>query len=207
MKKYLLQSTAAITALAFVTSCTNIKDDRTRTVAEGGLAGSLIGGLAGGIIGHQSGRGVEGALLGAAIGGIGGMAVGNHVANKKAAYASQEQWLDACIAQAERVNSQARAYNRSLQSKIAGLESRYAAAKASGNTRELRSIKQAVVVLQRESTQQAKVVDTEISQQSTVIRQTGSSGLSSRVTQLRSTRSSISSSQDRLADLGNQIDV
>jgi hypothetical protein len=40
-----------------------------------------------------------------------------------------------------------------------------------------------------------------------VVSQTGDSGLSSRVTQLRSTRSSLSSNQDRLADLGNQIDV
>ncbi len=207
MKRIFLQSTAAITAIAFITSCTNIKDDRQRTITEGGLAGSVIGGLAGGIIGHQSGRGFEGALAGAALGGLAGVAYGNHVANKKAAYASQEAWLRACIEQADRANAQARAYNRSLQSKIAGLESRYASAKASGNRSEMRNIKQAVVSLQKESNQQVKAVDTEISQQSTVVRQTGDAGLSSRVTQLRSTRSSLNSSQQRLADLNNQIDV
>ncbi len=207
MKKFFLQSTAAITAIAFVTSCTNIKNDQDRTRAEGALAGTVIGGLAGGIIGHQSGRGVEGALLGAGIGALGGLAVGDHVARKKARYASQEAWLNACIAQCERANSNARAYNRSLSSKISNLESRYASAKASGNKAEMRSIKQAVVVLQKESNQQVKVVDTEIREQTTVVNQTGDSGLSSRVTQLRSTRSSLSSNQDRLADLGNQIDV
>jgi hypothetical protein len=207
MKKFFLQSTAAVTALAFVTSCTNIKDDGTRTRTEGALAGTAIGALAGGIIGHQSGRGVEGALLGAGIGALGGLAVGDHVARKKARYASQEAWLDACIAQAERVNANARAYNRSLQSKISNLESRYASAKSSGNKAEMRKIKQAVVTLQQESREQTKLVDSEIKEQSSVVSQTGDSGLNSRVTQLRSTRSSLGSSQERLADLGNQIDV
>ncbi|QIF05799.1 YMGG-like glycine zipper-containing protein [Roseimicrobium sp. ORNL1] len=207
MKNLFLRSTAAVTALAFVTSCANIKDDQTRTRTEGTLAGGAIGALAGGIIGHQSGRGFEGALIGAGIGSLAGLAVGDHVARKKARYASQEAWLDACIAQAERVNSNARAFNRSLSSKISNLESRYASAKASGNKAEMRNIKQAVVVLQQESREQGKVVDTEIKEQSSVVSQTGSSGLSNRVTQLRSTRSSLSSNQDRLADLGNQIDV
>jgi uncharacterized protein YcfJ len=207
MKNLLLRSTAAVTAIAFVTSCTNIKDDQTRTRAEGTLAGGAIGALAGGIIGHQSGRGFEGALLGAGIGSLAGLAVGDHVARKKAKYASQEAWLDACIAQAERVNANARSYNRSLSSKISNLESRYASAKASGNKSEMRNIKSAVVSLQQESREQSKLVDNEIKEQSSVVSQTGSSGLSSRVTQLRSTRSSLSSSQDRLADLGNQIDV
>jgi predicted lipid-binding transport protein (Tim44 family) len=207
MKNLFLRSTAAVTALAFVTSCANIKDDQTRTRTEGTLAGGAIGALAGGIIGHQSGRGFEGALIGAGIGSLAGLAVGDHVARKKARYASQEAWLDACIAQAERVNSNARAFNRSLSSKISNLESRYASAKASGNKAEMRNIKQAVVTLQQESREQGKLVDTEIKEQSSVVNQTGSSGLSSRVTQLRSTRSSLSSNQDRLADLGNQIDV
>ena len=67
MKNLLLRSTAAVT---FVTIRTNIKDDQTRTRAEGTLAGGAIGALAGGIIGHQSGRGFEGALLGAGIGSL-----------------------------------------------------------------------------------------------------------------------------------------
>ena len=207
MKKFFLQSTAAVTALAFVTSCANIQNDQDRTRAEGTLAGGAIGALAGGIIGNQSGRAFEGALIGAGIGALGGLAVGDHVARKKAKYASQEAWLDACIAQAERVNSNARSYNRSLQSKISNLESRYASAKSSGNKAEMRNIKHAVVALQQESREQTKVVDSEIKEQSSVVNQTGDSGLSSRVTQLRSTRSSLGSSQERLADLGNQIDV
>jgi hypothetical protein len=207
MKTFLIRSTAAFTAVAFLSSCANIKDDQTRTRAEGTLAGSLIGGGLGAIIGHQSGRGVEGAFIGAAAGGLVGLAVGDHVARKKARYASQEAWLDACISHAEQVNRNAISYNNSLRNKIAGLESRLAAAKRSGDTGEIRRVKQAVVVLQKEASQQAKVVDSEIQEQKSVVSQTGSSGLSSRVTQLRSTRSSLSNSQERLADLGNQADA
>ena len=71
----------------------------------------------------------------------------------------------------------------------------------------LRRVKQAVVSLQKETSQQIKAVDTEITEQNTVIKQTSSGTLSSRVTDLRSTRSSLNSSQERLADLGNQADA
>jgi hypothetical protein len=202
-----LRITAAVTAIAFVSSCTNIKNDQTRTRAEGTLAGSLIGGGLGAIIGHQSGRGVEGALIGAAAGGLVGLAVGDHVARKKAKYASQEAWLDACIAHAEQVNRNAVSYNNSLRNKIAGLESRLAAAKRSGDSGEIRRVKAAVVDLQKETSQQIKVVDTEINEQRGVVQQTSSGSLSSQVTELRSTLSSLSSSQERLADLGNQADA
>lgn len=207
MTTILIRSAAAVTAIAFLAGCANIQNDQTRTRAEGSLAGALIGGGLGAIIGHQSGHGIEGALIGAAAGGLAGLAVGDHVARKKARYASQEAWLDACIARAEQVNADARSYNASLRNKIAALETRLANAKRSGDTGEIRRVKQAVVVLQRETTQQIKTVDTEIREQGSVVNQTGSGTLSSRVTELRSTRSSLSSSQERLADLGNQADA
>src|SRR5215207_6352984 len=172
MTTSLIRLSAAVTAAAFLASCANIQNDQTRTRAEGTLAGSLIGGGLGAIIGHQSGHGVEGALIGAAAGGLTGLAVGDHVARKKAKYASQEAWLDACISHAEQVNRSAISYNNSLRNKIVGLESRLAAAKRSGDSGEVRRVKQAVVVLQKETSQQVKTVDAEISEQSGVVRQT-----------------------------------
>jgi uncharacterized protein YcfJ len=207
MTTSLIRSSAAITAAAFLASCANIKDDQTRTRTEGTLAGSLLGAGIGAIIGNQSGHAGQGALIGAAAGGLAGLAVGDHVARKKAKYASQEAWLDACISHAEQVNRNAVSYNNSLRSKISGLESRLAAAKRSGDKNEVRRVKQAVVALQKETSQQVKTVDNEIQEQKSVISQTGSGSLSSRVTDLRSTRSSLSSSQERLADLGNQADA
>lgn len=202
-----VRSIAAVTAAAFLASCANIKNDQTRTRTEGTLAGSLIGGGLGAIIGHQSGHGVEGALIGAAAGGLAGLAVGDHVARKKAKYASQEAWLDACIAHAEQVNRNAISYNNSLRNKISGLETRLAAAKRSGDKGEIRRVKQAVVALQKETSQQVKTVDSEIKEQGSVLNQASSGTLSSRVTDLRSTRSSLNNSQERLADLGNQADA
>lgn len=207
MKNSLIRSAAAITAVAMLASCTNIKNDQTRTRTEGTLAGGLLGAGLGAIIGHQSGNAAAGALIGAAAGGLAGLAVGDHVARKKARYASQEAWLDACIAHAEKVNADARAYNRSLENKIASLQSRLAAAKASGNKSELKSIKNAIIVEQRSLNTQLKTVDSEIKEQGSVVNQTGNGTLSGRLTDLRSTRSSLGSSQERLADLGNQIDV
>lgn len=207
MKTSILQLTAAITAASMLAGCTNIKDDGTRTRTEGALAGSILGGVAGAVIGHQSGRGMEGALIGAAAGGLGGLAFGDHVARKKAGYASEEQWLDACISRAEQVNADAVAYNRSLSTRIRNLESQLASARASGNKGEMRRVKQAVVVLQQETSKEIKVLDNEISEQNTVVSETGSSSLSSRVSTMRSTRSSLNNNQERLADLGNQVDV
>ncbi len=207
MKTSFIRSTAAVTAAAFLASCANIKDDQTRTRTEGTLAGTVLGAGLGAIIGNQSGHAGEGALIGAAAGGLMGLAVGDHVARKKARYASKEAWLDACISNAERVNREAVAYNSSLKKKIAGLESRLAAAKSSGDKAEMRRVKQAVVALQQDTSKEIKAVDTEIHEQNSVVNQTGSSTLSSRVTQLRSTRSSLNDSQERLADLGNQADA
>jgi uncharacterized membrane protein YebE (DUF533 family) len=207
MKTRFIQVTAMVTSLCFLSSCANIQNDGTRTRTEGALTGAAIGGIAGAIIGNQSNRAWEGAAIGAAIGGLGGLAVGDHVAKKKAGYASQEAWLDACISRAEQVNADAVAYNRSLSSKIRSLESRLAAAKASGNKAELRRVKQSIVTLQSDTRDQIEVIDTEIVEQREVVSETGSSTLNSRVSTLRSTRSSLSTNEERLADLGNQIDV
>ncbi|TLD68326.1 hypothetical protein FEM03_23270 [Phragmitibacter flavus] len=198
---------AAVTALTLLSGCANIQDDGTRTRTEGALAGSVLGGIAGGIIGHQSGRGWEGAAIGAAAGGLTGLAIGNHVANKKAAYRDEEAWLDACIARATQVNRDAVAYNNRLSNRIASLRSQVAAARASNNRSELRRLQTTVVTLRRETREQVELVDTEIDAQGEVVSETGSSNLRSRVSSLKSTRSSLRSNEERLADLGNQIDV
>ena len=207
MKTSFLKVGSALTFAAMLASCTNIQDDGTRTRTEGGLAGALLGAAAGAVIGNQSGRAWEGAAIGAAAGGLAGVAYGNHVANKKANYASKEAWLDACISRAEQVNANAISYNRSLSRRISNLESQLASAKSSGNRSEQRRIKQAVVSLQSETRKELKTVDVEIKEQTSVVSETGSSTLGSRVSSLKSTRSSLNSNEERLADLGNQIDV
>lgn len=187
--------------------CTNIQDDGTRTRTEGALAGAVLGTALGAVIGAQSGNAGRGALMGAAIGGGAGLAYGNHVANKKSRYASEEQWLNACIAQARATNQRARGYNSRISARISRLRSEIASAKASGNTRALRDKKAEIINLQRETNSELKKVDGEISSQQQVLGQASSSSLRSEVVSLKSTRSTMSSNYDRLASLNREIDV
>ena len=98
--------------------CANIKNDGTRTRTEGFLAGCLTGGLLGNLIGENR----ESALIGCAVGGLAGLAIGNHVANKKEDYANEEDYLNAVLAEAKKVNENSRRYNEQLKIEIAQLE-------------------------------------------------------------------------------------
>lgn len=195
---------------AFLPSCTNIKNDQTRTRVEGGLGGALAGAALGALIGAGSGNAGRGALIGLAAGTAAGVAYGDHVARKKVRYATEEQWLDACIASARATNRNARAYNARLAGEISRLRARAAQARASGNQREISATRAAVVRLQQESRQQMEIINTEISSQQAAVNEATYSkagGLRQEVSSLQDTRRSMSSNIDRLASLGNEVDV
>nr|WP_320010212.1 YMGG-like glycine zipper-containing protein [uncultured Desulfobulbus sp.] len=132
-------------ALLALVGCTNIKDDGTRTRAEGAGTGAVIGAVAGGILGQLIGGDTQGTLVGAAIGaavgGAGGYAYGNHVANQKAKYAQEEDWLDACIAQAQQKNAEMVAYNQDLGKQIAKLKRETAQLKKQYKDKKVRTVK------------------------------------------------------------------
>ncbi|MFP7754358.1 YMGG-like glycine zipper-containing protein [Thermodesulfobacteriota bacterium B35] len=111
--------------LALVTGCANIRDDATRTKAEGAgtgaAAGALIGALIGQLAGGDTSSTLLGAAIGAAVGGAGGYAYGSHVAAEKEKYASQEDWINASIAEAEQRNGELRAYSEKLRQELAQL--------------------------------------------------------------------------------------
>ncbi|QSN63508.1 MULTISPECIES: glycine zipper domain-containing protein [unclassified Caballeronia] len=111
-----LLSGIAVLCLAFTGGCAS---DADTTRAEGAGAGAVIGGAIGALIGHGKAGGI---VAGAAAGGLAGGLYGNHVANQKQAYATREDQLQASIAHAQQVASQARAYNQQLQAQIAALE-------------------------------------------------------------------------------------
>ncbi len=97
-----------------MTGCTQPNmNDSQRTKAEGTGIGLLGGALLGAAIGGR-----KGAAWGAALGGVAGYAYGSHVANEKAKYARREDWLNACISSAQKVNRNTRSYNAKLSRKI-----------------------------------------------------------------------------------------
>jgi len=207
MKDIVKRGTAILLLSSFLCAC----EDGTRTRAEGAGAGAVLGGVLGAVIGNQSGNAGEGALIGAAVGGLGGLAYGDHVARKKAAYARTEDYLDACIAEAVQVNQEVYAYNQSLERKISRLEREIAAAKASGDTNELRAKRKEIITLSNEADGQKGKVSSEIKDQKYALSQGSSASnapqLSSQITKLESSRSRLEGNTDRLASLANQVDV
>lgn len=210
-RRSLMMSVSFVTATSLLfSSCANTSDGRL-TQAQGTGIGAAGGAVLGGLIGAASGNWEQGALIGAAAGGLGGFAYGTHVANQKAKYKSTEEWLDACIAQAETKRKAAAAYNRKLDGRIATLQQRVRNAKASGNRQELQQLKQEIRQERSQAEKQVNNIHSEVKAQNTAISQAGGS---SRVAALRSKTSSVNaegvSTQrkvQRLASLENQIDL
>lgn len=115
-----------IFALSAISGCANIQNDSDRTRAEGATTGAAVGGILGALVGQalggDTGSTLAGAAIGAAVGGGAGYAYGDHVAGQKEQYASSEDWLDACIADARQTNENIIKYNISLEKQIAVLQ-------------------------------------------------------------------------------------
>jgi len=97
---------------------TDISGDQTRTVTEGAAVGAGVGALVGYLIAGDAGAAALGALAGAGAGAL----IGNVVAERKAAYANEEEFLEGEIAKAQEFNTAARAYNRKLSQRVAALD-------------------------------------------------------------------------------------
>lgn len=113
MKRIILLSFSTALIMS-ITGCTqpNMSDSQ-RTKAEGTGVGILGGALLGSLIGGE-----KGATWGATLGGIVGYAYGSHVANEKSKYARKEDWLNACILSARKINANTRSYNAKLSREI-----------------------------------------------------------------------------------------
>jgi uncharacterized protein YcfJ len=99
--------------------------DKEQTTAEGAGIGAVSGAVIGAGVGYATGGeegAIKGALIGAGVGLIGGAVYGNHVANKKEEYATTEDYLDACILEAQKVNEETRQYNAALEGEVQDLD-------------------------------------------------------------------------------------
>ena len=206
---------AAITALTFLPGCAATDDGRT-TQAQGTGIGAAIGAGLGAAIGGIAGGGrgaAQGAAIGALAGGTAGFAYGTHVATQKAKYARAEDWLDACIASAQRANNRARSYNRNLSIQLSSLEKRGRAAMAARDKAAVTQIRTQIVQLQQQGAAEQKNLNGEINAQKNVLNDAQAKGsgrygeLRSNVGSLSETRAQLGQNLSRLAALENQIEI
>jgi uncharacterized protein YcfJ len=187
MNRKLLATVTLICLLSMVTGCANIQDDGDRTRSEGAGTGAAVGAVTGALLGQIFGGDtrstVVGAALGGAIGGLGGYAYGNHVANQKEKYASEEDWLEACIAEAQRTNEAVARYNNELRQQIDGLrrdtetlEQQYADAKT--RNVKLKEKKKTVDGLARAADKELTAARSELAVQNAVATEARGSGQS-----------------------------
>jgi hypothetical protein len=120
-----------ITVISFCfTGCATTGGDRQQTQQEATAVGAGVGALLGALVGAAIGNDSMGVAIGAAVGGIGGaiagQAYGTHIANEKEKFASEEEWLNECIASAEKINKETRLYNQALASEITDLDNQCA---------------------------------------------------------------------------------
>lgn len=189
------------------TQCANTSDGRLAQ-AQGTGIGALIGGGLGYAV-----AGPRGAAWGAGIGAATGMAYGTHVANQKAKYKSTEDWLDACIAQAQTKRREAIAYNNKLNTRLASLQREVKTAVAAGDKSKLASLKREIRTERTAAQNQATAFGKEAELQRSAIKQaSGTKG--SRLGSLRENTSGIETQVSimnkgvqRYATLESQTDV
>ncbi len=157
--------------------CASIQNDGTRTRTEGTLLGTGVGAGIGAGIGALLGDGTGaliGAGIGALVGGVSGYFVGDHIAKKKESYASEEEWLDGCIAQARQVNTEAAKYNATLKKDLLDLDKKSARMQADYKQKKVdREVmvaeSKSVKKRQEEVAANMKILENEIANQKTVL--------------------------------------
>lgn len=102
---------------AGLSGCAGMSDQQM-TVAQGAGVGALLGAVAGQAIGGNT----RSTLIGAAAGGLIGAAVGSSIAERKAQYANEEDFLIAEIRRNEEFIREADAENRQLYAEIDRLD-------------------------------------------------------------------------------------
>lgn len=199
-----------MTALA-LNACAPSSDGQLAQ-AQGTGIGMVGGGVLGAIIGNNTKIGTGGgALIGATAGGLAGYAYGTHVANQKAKYRTTEQWLDACIVDAEKKRQAVVAYNQAMDRRLAQLRGKVQVAKAGGNQSELKALKQQILAEHSKAEQQMALVSKEIQVQQVAVKDGGNSPrsneLRSKLSDLGSANASTKKNAQSLAQLGNSTGV
>lgn len=214
MQNKIATITCSLLISVFLTSCAT---DSQTTKAQGAGLGALLGAVGGAAIGYATGGedgALKGALIGAGTGAIGGYAYGSHVANKKEKYASQEDYLDACIAEAGKIHSDVASYNQGLRGEIAQLKKQNDALASSGAQRsKLVAQKKAITAKRTEANEKLARITDEIRIQSTVagnekaVSSAKVSQLNSQIGSLKKQKTELQKQVSQLASMESRIAV
>jgi hypothetical protein len=208
-------SISAVVILAMFAGCAETQEGRT-TQAQGAGIGALLGAALGAGIGAATGGGegaARGAVAGALIGGSAGFVYGTHVANQKAKYAKAEDWLNACIASARGYRRHAYAVNQKLSTRIASLEKRSKAARASHDKAAVTQIRTEIAGLKQQARAETKTLDSEVAAQHSALQDSSARSsskygeLKQSVNELESTKAQLGENYSRLAALENQTNI
>ena len=201
------------TALVLTGACANIANDRTRTQTEGTLGGAGIGAVLGAALGAALGGrdgALKGAAIGAGVGAIAGLAYGTSVANKKEAYATEEEWLEACLAEVQTANQQAAAQNSRLKTTLASYASQgggsggysfTSGGGTSGNNKERQAIEKEL----KESQNLLAYLDNTITSQEQVAASTGNKQLQAQIKEAKQQKELLERNNRELAAISNRI--
>jgi hypothetical protein len=206
--------------IALMGGCASMTD-RQQTQAQGAAVGTAGGAAVGAILGAIFG-GKDGAIIGASAGaGVGllaGAVYGTHVANQKAKFASEEDYLDAVIASAHQINNETRQYNASLAKEINDFDSDTTQLVRQYNqkliSKKILEDKQNVVVAKlSEAEAQLKKVKNELNSQSKVLNQVQDQSSSqvaqwnSEIAELMKNRSALEEQVTKLAAIKTRVSV
>ncbi|MDQ5908148.1 MAG: hypothetical protein QG599_239 [Pseudomonadota bacterium] len=118
-KKLLIPLVIAVLLPGCATSPDNATNDQQATVAQGAIFGAVLGGLLGAAVSDNK---ATGALIGAAAGGLIGAGIGSSIAERKAQYASEEDFLVAEIHRNQEFIREADAQNDQIYADIIRLD-------------------------------------------------------------------------------------
>ncbi len=211
-------SVVAIGLAALMTGCASMSDsDRTEAQATG--IGAALGAVMGAIIGNQVDNPQAGAMIGGMVGAVAGNVYGNHVAARKAQFAKEEDYLNACLAQAQKVNAEAVAGNTALREEIAGLNQRVEAMLAAIQSRTAERGQRTALLQDLRSQRQAAnrmlaQVTEEIRVQRELLKNEANSGaapqlaaIQDQINQLEQQKAELTAQTNQLAALSNRMSV
>lgn len=199
-----------------LTGCSSTMSDKQQTQAQGAGFGAILGAVAGAIIGNQLDNPAAGALIGGALGAAAGGAYGTHVANRKADFASQEDYLNACIDEAYQRYVDAKSYNESLTAEVASLQDELNRLQATAEVTKddasaFASLKETLKIRQTEAQQQLDALSDEIAVQRQVLAQEQKGGggkqlsvLEEQIANLEKQKAQLEQSTMQLASLSNR---